>query len=85
MDGCYSIITKFGQKRNGTLRYTIRPYDEILPWDHLDYGITKDFLIREDQRAQGSRTTENCRRQCSGCGANHLLGGACFEADESVL
>lgn len=63
----------------------LRPYDEILPWDHLDYGITKDFLIREDQKAQGSRTTENCRRQCSGCGANHLLGGACFEADESVL
>ncbi len=62
-----------------------RPYDEVLPWDHLDYGIAKGFLIREDQRAQESRTTENCRRQCSGCGANHLLGGACFEADPGVL
>jgi len=62
-----------------------RPYDEVLPWDHLDYGLTKAFLIREDQKAWESAVTENCRRRCSGCGANRLLGGACFEADPSVL
>ena len=62
-----------------------RPYDEVLPWDHLDYGLTKSFLIREDQRAWESVTTENCRHSCAGCGANALLGGACFEAHTSIL
>ena len=52
----------------------------MLPWDHLDYGLTKEFLIREDKKAWESVTTENCREKCAGCGANHLLGGACFEA-----
>lgn len=61
------------------------PYDEVLPWDHLDYGLTKQFLIREDRKAWEDTTTENCRRRCSGCGANRLLGGACFEADTGVL
>ena len=55
-----------------------RPYDEVLPWDHLDYGVSKDFLIREDGKARESAVTENCRARCSGCGANKLLGGACF-------
>ncbi len=62
-----------------------RDYGEVLPWDHLDYGLAKDFLIREDKRAWADTTTENCRRRCSGCGANRLLGGACFEADTGVL
>ena len=62
-----------------------RPYDEVLPWDHLDYGLTKEFFVRENKKAWESQTTENCRRRCSGCGANYLLGGACFEADASVL
>jgi radical SAM family uncharacterized protein len=57
-----------------------RPYDEVLPWDHLDFGVTKEFLIREDKKAWESAVTENCRGRCSGCGANKLLGGACFEA-----
>lgn len=62
-----------------------RTYDEVLPWDHLDYGLTKEFFVRENKKAWESQTTENCRRRCSGCGANYLLGGACFEADASVL
>ncbi len=62
-----------------------RAYDEVLPWEHLDYGLTKEFFIREDKKAWESQTTENCRRRCAACGANHLLGGACFEADASVL
>ena len=55
-----------------------RPYDEIMPWDHLDYGVDKAFLIRENQKAHQSETSPNCRQQCSGCGANRLLGRACF-------
>lgn len=54
-----------------------REYDEILPWDHLDYGVTKEFLIREHKKALNSETTPNCRQQCAGCGANKLTGGVC--------
>ena len=55
-----------------------REYDEVFPWDHLNYGVTKEFLARESRKAHQSLTSENCRAHCSGCGANHLLGGACF-------
>ncbi len=56
-----------------------RSYEEILPWDHLDYGISKAFLIRENEKARAAKTTPNCRQQCSGCGANKLKGGPCFD------
>ncbi len=62
-----------------------RPYDEVLPWDHLDYGVSKEFLIREDRRAHESRAIPNCREGCAACGANHLIGGACFEDAAGVL
>ncbi|HIX65653.1 MAG TPA: TIGR03960 family B12-binding radical SAM protein [Candidatus Anaerotruncus excrementipullorum] len=55
-----------------------RSYEEVMPWDHLDYGVHKRFLIRENQLAHQDKTTPNCRDHCSGCGANQLLGGACF-------
>ena len=53
--------------------------DEITPWEHLDYGVTKDYLIREYHKAQQAKTTQPCNRACAGCGANHLLGGPCFD------
>ena len=56
-----------------------RPYDEILPWDHLDYGVTKEFLIRESKLAYGATTTPNCRQACSGCGAACWKEGICVE------
>ena len=46
-----------------------RGLDEILPWDFIDVGVTKEFLVREWQRAQEAVLTPNCREQCSGCGA----------------
>lgn len=55
-----------------------RGFDEILPWDHLDYGISKAFLKRECEKAYAAAVTKNCREQCAGCGANKLIGGACF-------
>nr|WP_317411900.1 TIGR03960 family B12-binding radical SAM protein [uncultured Solibaculum sp.] len=55
-----------------------RSFDEVLPWDHLDYGVDKSFLIREAKKAYESQTTPHCRLQCSGCGANRLKGGPCF-------
>ena len=47
-------------------------YDEILPWDVIDIGVSKSFLIRENKKAYESITTPNCKEQCSGCGANAL-------------
>ena len=58
-----------------------RPYDEVFPWDHLDYYVSKDFFVRENQRAHQSLTTPNCRQKCAGCGVNLKAGGACFAED----
>lgn len=49
-------------------------YDEVLPWDIIDCGVSKSFLIRESKKAHEGVTTPNCREQCSGCGANKLGG-----------
>lgn len=54
-----------------------RTYDEILPWDHMDYGIGKKFFQKEDEKAHQSVTTPNCREKCNACGANKLNGGKC--------
>ena len=56
-----------------------REYDEINPWDHLDYGVTKRFLIKENELAHNAVTTPNCREKCAGCGANCYGEGVCFE------
>lgn len=53
-------------------------YDEILPWDHLDYLVSKEFLVRENKTARQSKTTPNCRLRCSGCGVNKKVGRECF-------
>ncbi|MGN0554274.1 MAG: TIGR03960 family B12-binding radical SAM protein [Candidatus Fimenecus sp.] len=54
-----------------------RDFSEILPWDHLDYGIRKEFLIEENKKAHESITTPNCRQKCAACGAARLNGGKC--------
>lgn len=54
-----------------------REYDEILPWEHLDYGVSKQFLINENKKAHESVTTPHCRIKCAGCGSNRLNGGKC--------
>ena len=51
-----------------------REYDEVFPWDIIDCGVTKEFLIRENKRAHEEKTTPNCKEKCSGCGANRLGG-----------
>ncbi len=56
-----------------------RSFDEILPWDHLDYSVTKEFLIKECKKAYENKTTPNCREKCSACGAQKHRGGVCFE------
>lgn len=54
-----------------------RNYDEILPWDHMDYGIGKKFFQKEAEKAYQSVTTPHCREKCNACGANKLNGGKC--------
>ena len=49
-------------------------FDEVLPWDIIDCGVDKSFLIRECKNAYAAETTPNCREKCSGCGANKLGG-----------
>ena len=56
-----------------------RPYDEILPWNHLDYYVSKDFFVRENQTARAGKTTPNCRQRCSACGLVKETGVKCFE------
>lgn len=55
------------------------PFDEVLPWSHLDYMVSEKFLQKENERAHNAVVTPNCRQNCAGCGANRLLGGVCFE------
>ena len=51
-----------------------REYSELLPWDHIDCGVSKAFLIKESEKARAGITTPDCRTKCSGCGANRLGG-----------
>ncbi len=57
----------------------LREYDEVLPWEHLDYGVTKEFLIKENKTAHIAATTPNCREKCANCGATCFGGGVCYE------
>ena len=56
-----------------------REYNEVMPWEHLDYAVNKEFLIRENKLAHGETTTPNCREKCAACGANCYGEGVCFE------
>ncbi len=55
--------------------YTVRGMaeDEVLPWDTIDVGVDKRFLLKERKRAYEAKVTPNCRNGCAGCGANKLL------------
>ena len=59
-----------------TAFYTTRGFglDEVLPWDIIDCGVTKDYLLRERSRAYEGKTTPSCAEHCNGCGANKLGG-----------
>ena len=62
--------------------YTLRERntEEILPWDFIDAGVSKDFLIREWKHAHEETVTPNCRQRCSGCGVKQYGGGVCYES-----
>lgn len=62
-----------------------REFDEVLPWDHMDYGVTKKFLQKENEKAHRAETTPPCREKCAGCGAARLNGGVCNEISKTVV
>ena len=59
--------------------------DEVTPWSHMDYGVTHEYLVREYNKALAAQTTQPCNRACHGCGANHLLGGPCFDYSKDLV
>lgn len=59
--------------------YRQRSTDEVLPWDMIDVGVSKKFLVREYETALRSEITPNCFEKCSGCGAAVFGGGICVE------
>ena len=61
--------------------YTVRARmdDELFPWDFIDTGVSKRFLLSEWKQALGETVTPNCRQQCAGCGARQYGGGVCYE------
>ena len=65
----------FGECGIDTSFYANRtiPDDEILPWDMIDCGVRKEFLIKERHKAYEAMTTPSCREKCSGCGVNSLV------------
>ncbi|WP_122640278.1 TIGR03960 family B12-binding radical SAM protein [Romboutsia sp. Marseille-P6047] len=56
-----------------------RQYEEVFPWDHIDVGVTKKFLIRENEKAREDKVSPDCRHQCHGCGinVNDITRGLC--------
>ena len=54
-----------------------RSVDDALPWDHIDCGVTKQYLLREWEKAQAGKTTRDCRQGCNGCGADCFNAGWC--------
>ncbi|MBR5614245.1 MAG: TIGR03960 family B12-binding radical SAM protein [Clostridia bacterium] len=65
--------------------YAYRKIDhaEILPWDHIDIGVKKEYLMKEHDRAYEEVTTPSCREKCMGCGAASFGGGVCFEQNQA--
>ncbi len=47
-----------------------RTYEELLPWDFIDVGVRKDFLIAENKKSEKAETTVDCKEQCFACGVN---------------
>ena len=56
-----------------------RADDEIFPWDFIDCGVTREYLLREWKKAQEQTVSPNCKAHCQGCGANQFGVGVCYE------
>jgi hypothetical protein len=85
-DGWYDMfdfnkwINAFEETNTDPDFYALRHRDltEILPWDFIDIGVEKEYLMSEYEKASDSETTPDCRLGCTSCGVNYnLIGGAC--------
>ena len=74
-------LDAFAEDQIDTDFYTtrMRSEDELFPWDFIDAGVTKNFLLREWHAANAETVTPNCRQKCAGCGAMKYKGGVCYE------
>ena len=54
--------------------YRERNLEEILPWEHIDIGVTKRFLKRDYEWSLVGRTREDCRNVCFACGILDTFG-----------
>ena len=61
-----------------------RPKDEILPWDHIDSGVTKQFLWHEKEKSERAETTKDCRKGCNGCGIQRWKGVCAYANAGSI-
>ncbi len=57
-----------------------RGEDEIFPWDHIDTGVSKDYLMRERGRGSEGAVTPPCQPGCRACGASDFGSGVCHAA-----
>ena len=61
-----------------------RTKEEILPWDHIDSGVTKQFLWHEKEKSERAETTKDCRKGCNGCGLQRWKGVCSYANAGSV-
>lgn len=54
-----------------------RSYEEVLPWDFIDIGVSKEYLISENEKSKQESLTQDCRKGCTNCGVNKEFGGVC--------
>lgn len=59
-----------------------RSLDEPLPWDFIDYGVDKEYFVKEYKLSKQGITTKMCKESCNACGANKLY--KCRKAGKSV-
>ena len=64
--------------------HRVRARDEILPWDHIDSGVTKQFLWHEKEKSERAETTKDCRKGCNGCGLQRWKGVCAYANAGSV-
>ena len=64
--------------------YRKRSSDEVFPWDIIDPGIDKRFLLRELEKSGKAQVTPNCRIRCHACGINGLKDGGFCETKNEI-
>lgn len=79
-------MESFEENNLDPLFYTARErsYEELLPWDFIDTGVSRKFLELEYERAKRGEVTLNCRTRCAGCGAKSFGGGVCYENQNQI-